>query len=167
MPEQLHSAEEWRHYAALYDELYARLREKSWFTEGWKVECRHVPAGNRVIFVLTKYQWCEGAIHFKTRLTNSDLQKGLTRVGLHVETSIPKHGINRVLFCNILLEQSGAEIQKWEGYVIKPLHHQKPFYTWIPFTTDTLVSGLVAEFSRLHKLAQAIELAIKGASVMN
>ena len=162
--EHLTTAEEWIDYLRFYEELYARLQKKSWFHDGWRVQFRHVPAGNRVIFILTKDAWCEGDIHFKTRLTNTDLQKGLVRVGLHVETSIPKHGINRIIFDNLLLERSGDIIQRWDGYVVKPTHYQKPFHTWIPFTRSTLVSGLEEEFSRVQQLGPIIDAAIQGAT---
>ena len=163
LDQRLNTAEEWMDYVSSYEELSARLQKKSWFQSGWRVQFRYVPAGNRVIFILTKDAWCEGAIHFKTRLTNTDLKKGLVRIGLHVETSIPKHGLNRITFDTLFLERSEAMIQKWDGYVVKRTHYQKPFHTWIPFTQSTLVAGLEEEFSRVQQLGPFIEEAIEGA----
>ncbi len=162
---RLNTGDEWIDYIKSYEELSARLQKNLWFQNGWRTQFRHIPAGNRVIFILTKDAWCAGAIHFKTRLTNTDLQKGLVRVGLHVETNIPKHGLNRIFFDKLFLERSGDMIQKWDGYIVKPTHHQKPFHTWIPFTRSTLVAGLEEEFSRLQQLDSFIEQAIAGAKI--
>jgi len=163
MHQRMNTAEDWTPYLNLLKELQVRLELSRWFADDWKVQCRHVEAGNRVIFLLTKDRWCHGAIHFKTRLTNTDLTKGLVRVGLHVETSILTHGINRVVFDRFLLQQCGELIVTWKGYVVKPTHYQKPFHTWIPFTEETLVSGLEAEFARVQQLAPAIDQAIQSA----
>jgi hypothetical protein len=160
LAEQLKTAEDWTTYLLLFQELHGRLKSTTWFNQEWTIECRHVPAGNRVIFILSKEKWCNRAIHFKTRLTNTDLAKGLVRVGLHVETNQSEHGINRIVFDKFFLEESGELIQSWPGYIIKPAHHQKPFYTWIEFTTETLVSGLEKEFARVRQLDLSIERAI-------
>jgi hypothetical protein len=160
---QLSTADEWAPYLKLLEELHGRLEMQPWFKKDWKVICSHVPAGNRVIFILTKDKWCDGAIYFKTRLTNSDLKKGLVRVGLHVETSLSKDGIHRIVFDEYLLKHSGAKILSWEGHVINSAHHQKPFHIWIPFTGITLVSSLEDEFSRLQQLGPVIDQAINAA----
>ncbi len=161
MPEHLKTAEDWSTYLILMQELDGRLRSTKWFNQEWTIECRHVPAGNRVIFILSKDKWCNGAIHFKTRLTNTDLAKGCVRVGLHVETNQIEHGINRIVFDRFFLAESGELIQSWPGYIVKPAHHQKPFHTWIEFTTDTLVSGLEEEFERVRSLDISIDKAIE------
>jgi len=160
MFEPLNTEEAWTPYLGLLEDLKARLESKPWFLDGWKAQCRYVSAGNRVIFLLTKERWCDEAIYFKARLTNADLRKGLVRVGLHVETSISRHGINRITFDRALLDGIGEQIQSWNGYVLKPLHYQKPFHIWIPFTKASLVSALETEFVRIQQFDSAIDQAI-------
>jgi len=161
--EQLHTPEDWKPYLHLFEELLERIEKKPWYADGWKAQCRHIPVGNRVIFTLSKDSWCGGAIYFKTRLTNADLEKGSLRIGLHVETSIPEHGINRIVFGKFLLDKSESLMQTWHGYIVKPAHHQKPLHTTIALSKSTLVSRLDEEFSRLQSLGPDIEQAIEAA----
>jgi hypothetical protein len=93
----------------------------------------------------------------ETWLNNSTLQSGTTPLVLHVETSIPKHGISRNDFSRRLLEKRGDVIQSWEGYQIKPNYAMEPFSTRIPFTRETLVPALASELARLQQLGDVID----------
>ena len=155
------TSEQWADYLTLYGFLDARLRDMEWFSDGWETEFRFVEQDSpRVIFLLRKPHWCRGRIYFKTRLTNADLINRTARVGLHVETSSREDGINRVTFDGLLLTGSRELIRSWGGYVIKPTHYQKPLHVYVPFTPETLVSGLCGEFTKLHELAPIIDRAI-------
>ncbi len=167
MSDKLATEADWAPFVELFQVLDGKLKAASWFINGWTTNYRYVALGNRVIFLLYKEHWSNGAIHFKTRITNTDLDKEFIRVGLHVETSIPKQGINRVVFDKLLLEEGGDLLKSWDRYVIKPTHYQKPFHTWIPFTQETLVSSLESEFSRVQQLGSIIDKAIEGARTVS
>lgn len=156
MSTQGDTPEQWQAYLELYSELDQELRRQCWFVDGWRTEHRFVPAGNRVIFVLTKDRWFDGAIYFKTRLTNSDLSKGSMRVGLHVETSMRAHGINRIKFDERLLNDCASPLREWQ-YVVKPMHHQKPFHKVIPLNRETVVANLFLEFERMQLIGLTID----------
>jgi hypothetical protein len=150
---------QWAANLALYETLNTRIEATDWFCEGWQTEFRFVDLDSpRVIFLLSKPRWCSGHIYFKTRLTNTDLIRKTVRVGLHVETSLPADGINRVIFDRVLLDRGDELIRSWERYVIKPTHYQKPLHVSIPFTPETLVSRLFEEFTRLQSLAPIIRV---------
>lgn len=163
MAEQLQTMEDWSPYLQLFEELRERIEKQPWYADGWEAQCRHIPVGNRVIFTLTKVGWFGGAIYFKTRITNADLAREVLRVGLHVETSLQEHGMNRVVFGKFLLEKSSPLLQTWKGYVVKPAHYQKPLHTTIALSKSTLVAALEEEFSRIQSLCPYIEEAILAA----
>ena len=158
--------DEWASYLALYASVNTRLRDTDWFGDGWETEFRFIDQDSpRVIFLLRKPHWCNGQIYFKTRLTNTDLSNQTTRVGLHVETSMQAHGLNRITFDKHLILWGSELIQGWEGYILKPTHYQKPLHIYISFTPETLVSNLYAEFTKLQTLAPIIERAMMEATL--
>ncbi len=153
------SAEEWAEYLALYQTLSDRLARQEWFAGGWETRFdylnRESPRG--VWLQLVRQNWFDGAIHLETWVNNSVLESKATPVVLHVETSMAKHGISRNDFTRLFLERSGALIQSWDGYLIKPHYAMEPFSTRLAFTKETLVPALESEFTRLQQLGTAID----------
>ena len=151
--------EEWKQYLAIYQELSERLARQPWFADGWETRFDYLNRENPrgVWLQLVRKSWFDGAIHLETWVNNSVLESKATPVVLHVETSIPKHGISRNDFSKRLLERSGELIQRWEGYQIKPHYAMEPFSTRLPCTHETLAAGLEAEFARLQQLGSVID----------
>jgi hypothetical protein len=156
------SAEEWAEYLALYQKLSEQLAQQPWFAEGWETRFDYLNRDDprRVWLQLVRQKWFDGAIHLETWINNTVLQNEAAPVVLHVETSVPKHGLSRNDFSRLLLERSGDLIQSWNGYTIKPNYAMEPFSTRVPFTRETLVSALEAELSRLQQLGTVIDQTI-------
>jgi hypothetical protein len=153
------SAEEWSEYLSLYRALGDSLAREAWFGEAWETRCDFLnPEAPRGVWLqLVRKNWFDGAIHLETWLSNPVLERKATPVVLHIETSIPKHGISRNDFTKRFLERVGDEIRSWEGYVVKPNYAMEPFSVQVPFTKETLVPALEAEFSRLQQLGDVID----------
>jgi hypothetical protein len=156
------TAVEWAEYLALYQHLSEQLAREPWFANGWQTHFDYLDRDNPrgVWLQLVRKSWFDGAIHLETWVNNSALQSQQTPVVLHVETSIPKHGISRNDFAKRFLEQVGEQIQGWSGYVIKPNYAMEPLNTRVPFTKETLVPALKTEFSRLQQLGDVIDQSI-------
>ena len=155
--------EEWQEYLAIYQELSDQLARQPWFTEGWETRFDYLNQENPrgVWLQLVRKNWFDGALHLETWINNSVLQNGTTPVVLHVETSIPKHGISRNDFSKRFLERSGELIQSWDSYQIKPNYAMEPFSTRLPFTKESLAAGLETEFTRLQSLGEVIDETIE------
>lgn len=163
MAAQKATAEEWAEYLELYQKLSDRLARQPWFTGGWEARFDYLNRDNPrgVWLQLVRPTWFDGAIHLETWLMNSVLQNKTAPVVLHVETSMAKHGLNRNDFSRLFLERSGDLIQGWDGYTVKPHYAMEPFSARVPFTRETLVSVLEAEFSRLQQLGLTIDQTIE------
>jgi hypothetical protein len=157
------SPEEWQEYLAVYQELSERLARQPWFAEGWETRFNYLNQENPrgVWLQLIRKHWFDGALHLETWVNNSVLEKGATPVVLHVETSIPRDGISRNDFSKRFLERSGALIESWEGYQIKPNYAMEPFSTRLPFAKETLATVLEAELTRLQQLGGVIDETIE------
>jgi hypothetical protein len=157
------SAEEWAEYLALYQQLRDQLAREPWFADGWETRFDYLNRENPrgVWLQLVRKTWFDGAIHLETWINNSLLQSQEIPVVLHVETSIPKHGISRNDFTKRFLEQVGDQIASWPGYTVKPNYAMEPFNTRVRFTKETLVPVLKAEFSRLQQLGDTIDATIE------
>jgi hypothetical protein len=155
--------EEWQEYLAIYQELSDRLARQPWFADGWETRFNYLNQENPrgVWLQLIRKHWFDGALHLETWINNTVLQNGATPVVLHVETSIPRDGISRNDFSKRFLERSGALIQSWDGYEIKPHYAMEPFSTRLPFTKETLAAVLEAEFTRLQQLGTVIDETIE------
>jgi hypothetical protein len=157
------SAEEWADYLALYRKLSEQLAREAWFANGWETRFDYLDRNNPrgVWLQLVRKNWFDGAIHLETWINNSVLQSGTTPVVLHIETSIPNHGISRNDFSKRFLEQAGDTVQSWPGYTVKPNYAMEPISTRVPFTKETLVAALKAEFTRLQQLGDIIDQTIE------
>ncbi len=158
-PESLKGKQEWEFYLTRYQALDRRLRGCSWFgAEGWDTQFRFIPPEDspRVIFLLYKTRWGVD-VHFKTRLTNLDLQKRTARVGLHIEANVPTHGFSRTAFNKLFQERLAEADTSLPDYTAKPRHDQKPLHTVVAFTDETLVDVLKAEFETVRLLGLAID----------
>jgi hypothetical protein len=157
------SPEEWQVYLAIYQEVSDRLARQPWFSDGWETRFNYLNRENPrgVWLQLIRKHWFDGALHLETWINNTVLQNGATPVVLHVETSIPRDGINRNDFSKRFLERSGELIQSWDGYEIKPNYAMEPFSTRLPFTKATLAAVLEAEFARLQQLGTVIDATIE------
>lgn len=157
------TGEEWAEYLALYGKLREQLAREAWFADDWETRLdylnREAPRG--VWLQLVRKSWFDGAIHLETWLNNAVLERQATPVVLHIETSIPQHGISRNDFSRLFLERHGARIQSWPGYQLKPNYALEPFNIQLPFTKQTLASALAAEFSRLQQLGPEIDRTIQ------
>jgi hypothetical protein len=155
--------EEWAEYLTLYQSLAEQLAREPWFAAGWETRFDYLnPESPRGVWLqLVRKHWFDGAIHLETWIGNPALQSGQTPVVLHVETSIPNHGLSRNDFSKRLLEQVGEQVESWPGYTVKPNYAMEPFNVRVPFTKETLVPALKAAFSRLQQLGDVIDQTIE------
>jgi hypothetical protein len=159
------SADEWAEYLALYNELSERLAREPWFAEGWETRFDYLDQENPrgVWLQLVRPNWFDGAIRLETWINNPVLERKTMPLVLHVETSIPKHGLSRNDFSRLFLERSGALIQSWPGYAIQPTYAMEPFNVGIPFTKETLVPALATEIDRVQQLGAVTDGSIEDA----
>jgi hypothetical protein len=160
MPER--SSQDWSEYLALFEQVGQRLSKKPWFADGWETRVDFLNRANPtgVWMQLVRKNWFDGAIHLETWVRKSVLERGTLTLALHIETSIPKHGLSRNDFTRLFLERCGDLIGTWPGYTVKPNYAMEPFSTQIPFTRETLVPNLEAELERVHELGPAIDAVI-------
>jgi hypothetical protein len=157
------SVEEWQVYLTIYQELSDQLARQPWFAGGWETRFNYLNRENPrgVWLQLVRQSWFDGAIHLETWINNSVLDSKTVPIVLHVETSIPKHGISRNEFSKLFLERSGDLIGSWPGYTVKPNYAMEPFNTRVPFTQETLSSVLENELSRVQQLGAVIDQTIQ------
>ncbi len=156
-------------YEPLYRELEAILRREKWFTKKWDAKTGLHPDSQQpksLGIQVYKDTWFneEGrGIHFESWMTNADIGRGTASVVLHIESSKERTGINGKALVTHLFENEGERIASWEGYAIKQSYTMQPFIRKVCITPETLVSQLQKEFSRLEKIAGAIDQAILAA----
>src|SRR5438105_12654627 len=162
MPEKSSQVQNWSEYLTLFQQLSERLSGKPWFGDGWETRLDYLNRANPTgaWMQLVRENWFDGAIHLETWVRKSVLERGTLTLALHVETSIPKHGLSRNDFTRLFLEQCGDPIRSWPGYTLKPNYAMDPFSAQIPFTRETLVPNLEAEFERVRQLGPAIDAVI-------
>ena len=171
MPKKKTTSADWSNYFTLLKDVERALHRQKWFDGSWGTVCKTWPdrPHPRGILLLFRKDWIAGSIdgvpypaliHFKTRITQSDIDAKTIRIGLHVETNQKDHGINRVTFMGEFLARAGNRVASWPGYVVKPRHYQKPFHTRVPWTDKMLAQVLLEEFGRAQQVADAIDEAI-------
>ncbi|HET6382116.1 MAG TPA: hypothetical protein VFJ58_01890 [Armatimonadota bacterium] len=163
MPPKKLSPEQWGEYLKLYEDVSAELQKKPWFEEDWQTRKNYLNKSNPsgAWMQLIRDNWFDGNIHIETWLRNSNLDEQRFPLVLHIETSIPKHGLSRNDFTRVFLERARGIVESWDGYVIKPDYAMEPISARVPFTKETLVPALVGELERFQTLGTLIDQTIK------
>ena len=137
----------------VFRQLESKLSKASWFADDWRIYNR----GEYLqLYKGSWYNQKQGGVHFETFIEAREIRQKEFPICVHAEEDCPA----QQQFIQELLNLEGDRIRSWKGYKTVGSGYTVCVRT-LPLNFKNLEQRLFEEFSRLRKLEDGIDEALR------